>query len=69
MAKPLWRWTADDVLILNNSAVGNVNECTNGEYSAYGMMSDWEDTKLGLYKTKNQAKKAVEDWVMENLDE
>lgn len=33
---------------------------------AYGCLSDWQDTPLGMHSTKLKAEQAVEGWVRNN---
>ncbi len=35
---------------------------------AYGCLSDWQDTNLGVHNTAHKAKAAVQSWVREALD-
>ena len=61
------RWL-DLMLILDDSVVGTVDRGASGDWFAYGCMFDWEDTKLGCFKSEDAAKRTVEAWVRENRD-
>jgi hypothetical protein len=60
------RWR-DDQYIVDGCVVGTVDEdAFNRGWWAYGCMSDWRDTKLGLHNSKSSACNAVEQWVKDN---
>lgn len=58
------RW-ASGILTMDNTVVGNVNRGAglDGQWFAYGCLSDWEDTPLGNFATEDEAKRVVENWV------
>lgn len=48
----------------NGSIVGTYSrDAFDRGWWAYGCLSDWEDTKLGLHATEAKARKAIRDWV------
>lgn len=61
--KAYWR---DDMYISQGSVVGTVSQGASGDWFAYGCMNDWQDTRLGTYEEKSDAKEAVEHWVNEH---
>jgi hypothetical protein len=60
------RWT-NGTYVVDGSVVGTCEQDAFGRgYWAYGCMSSWQDTKLGLHKRESQAHHAVEKWVKNN---
>lgn len=62
-----YRWNAQKMYIHHNQTiVGMVEESAGKNWFAYGCMTDWQDTQLGVHLTERKAKDAVQDWVEEN---
>lgn len=59
------RWKGD-LYVLDGSIVGTVQKMNSENWFAYGCMTDWEDTKIGIGSTREKAKQYVEEWVEEN---
>lgn len=58
------RWTGD-TFVVAGSVVGVVTFASEGRWFAAGCLSDWQDTPLGQFTTRLQARRAVEHWVRE----
>lgn len=62
------KWSFDGIATLGNTIVGNVAQGAFGEWFAYGMMAEWEDTPLGSFKSNPQARRVVAGWVKEHRE-
>lgn len=61
------RWKSPGLCLLDNSIVGSVDAfASGGTWEAWGCFDEWQDTPLGQYKSQDEAKQAVEDWVRDH---
>lgn len=67
-ARTTLRWR-HDMLVLDHTVVGSVEDHGHDGWWAYGCMDEWEDADLGLYDKKEDAKRAVERWVEDNRED
>lgn len=63
------KWSFEGLATIGSTIVGNINLGASGDWFAYGMLDDWEDTPLGSFKTNFQARRAVTRWVKENRED
>jgi hypothetical protein len=60
------RWM-NGTYVVGGSVCGTVDkDAFDRGWWAYGCMSDWQDTKLGLHERESTARHAVEQWVKDN---
>ncbi len=64
------RWR-EGLLTFRNGIVGSVERHFAREdvWYAFGMLEDWQDTRLGEYATEAEARRAVEEWVRDRAAE
>ena len=58
-----WR---DNLLVQRQSVIGRIEwSGPHKLWFCFGMVSDWDDTTLGSFMGKDEAREAVEDWADE----
>lgn len=62
------RWV-NGTFVRRFSVVGTVMKGASGDWFACGCLADWEDTHLGSFESESEARKRVEQWVLEQDDD